>query len=145
MGVVTIMGVEKGRDLYCRRGLYYTRKWKKTTISKVGRISSLVFGIVTEILFRRETESLVVADSIQTRLCCRIESIVNLKDYLHLTQVQSVQEGEITTAEEILTVLDHMVTNLEQEERYWCMKIERLFNQGGHDEHAVTNFCTVPF
>ena len=38
-------------------------------------------------------------------------------------------------AEEILTVLDHMITNLEQEERYWCMKIERLFNQGGHDDN----------
>lgn len=96
---------------------------------------SLVFGIVTEILFKRETESLVVADSIQTRLCCCIQSILNLKDYLHLTRVQSFQEGEITMAEEILTVLDHMITNLEQEERYWCMKIERLFNQGGHDDN----------
>ena len=41
-------------------------------------------------------------------------------------------------AEEILTVLDHMITNLEQEERYWCMKIERLFNQGGHNDNMLS-------
>ena len=135
MEVVKIMGVEKGRDLYCRRGLYYTRKWKTTTISKAGKISPPWFLVSLQRYSLRETESLVVADSIQTRLCCCIESIVNLKDYLHLTRVQNFQEGEITMAEEILTVLDIMLTNLEQEGRYWCMKIERLFNQGGHDDN----------
>ena len=101
---------------------------------------SLIYSAVSEIRRKREAESLAAVDSIHTKLHCCIDSIVTLKDHIELARrTYHFEEGEVEAIEDVLMVLDNMISKLYEEESYWSEKVTTLqYDEGIHVNTGVT-------